>query len=139
MLAAALLLAAAAGATWWTSGPQTTEATAKAPEPGSPIVTVSVPALDGNAAIGAQIFAAKCAACHGQNAAGSHGSGPPLVHKIYEPNHHADGAFLLAVQNGVTAHHWPFGNMPPQEGLTRGDVLAIIAYVRALQVANGIE
>lgn len=48
-------------------------------------------------------------------------------------------AFQMAVAQGVRAHHWPFGDMPPQAGLTREDVGNIVAYVRALQRANGIE
>ncbi len=41
---------------------------------------------------------------------------PRLVHKIYEPNHHADFAFQRAAAQGVKAHHWKFGNMPKIEG-----------------------
>ena len=52
--------------------------------------------------------------------------------------HHGDAAFLLAVRNGVRAHHWRFGDMPPQPGLTGAEVAAITAYVRELQRANGI-
>jgi hypothetical protein len=48
-------------------------------------------------------------------------------------------SFYLAVQNGVRAHHWRFGDMPAQTGLTRADVAGIVAYVRELQRANGIE
>lgn len=70
---------------------------------------------------------------------GKQGFGPPLVHKIYEPSHHGDAAFQVAAAQGVRAHHWRFGNMPPQDGVTAGDVTAIIAYVRELQRANGIE
>jgi len=40
---------------------------------------------------------------------------------------------------GVRAHHWSFGNMPAVEGLTRADVKMIIAYIRELQRANGIN
>ncbi len=65
--------------------------------------------------------------------------GPPLVHKIYEPSHHADAAFMRAVQYGVQAHHWNFGNMPKQGGLTDGDVKSVIHYIRELQRTNGIE
>ncbi len=61
------------------------------------------------------------------------------IHKIYEPSHHGDYAFQMAVTNGVQSHHWPFGNMPPVEGLTQGDVKNIVSYARALQRANGIE
>lgn len=107
---------------------------------GEPIVAVSVPApLSDKSAIGAKVFEARCASCHGENAAGKQGYGPPLVHVIYEPGHHGDMAFLLAVQNGVRGHHWPFGNMPPVAGLTSGEVDSVVAYVRELQRANGIE
>ena len=64
---------------------------------------------------------------------------PPLVHKIYEPNHHGDLSFQLAAKNGVRAHHWPFGNMPPIEGVSENEVSEIIVYVRELQRANDIH
>lgn len=83
-------------------------------------------------------FEATCAECHGVNGVGTE-NGPPLVHKIYEPNHHADLAFLRAVQFGVRAHHWPFGNMPPQPHVSTQQVADIVAYVRELQRANGIN
>ena len=88
--------------------------------------------------LGKNIFEHKCQSCHGINAAGSHEIGPPLVHKIYEPNHRSDQSFYRAVALGVKAHHWPFGNMAAVEGLTQGDVKAIISYVRELQRENGI-
>ncbi|MCR9111366.1 MAG: cytochrome c [Rhodobacteraceae bacterium] len=104
------------------------------------MVDVTVPeTLSANAEIGKVVFEAKCAICHGENAAGQDGVAPPLVHKIYEPSHHGDAAFLLAAKNGVRAHHWRFGNMPPVEDVTDGDVKMIIAYVRELQRANGIN
>ena len=106
---------------------------------GAPIVEVSLPAeLSANAQIGKRVFEAKCAACHGTNAAGQNGVAPPLVHKIYEPNHHSDMAFVLAAKNGVRSHHWNFGNMPPVEGLTDADVKMIARFVRELQAENGI-
>ena len=101
-------------------------------------VEVRVPELSRPAQRGAQQFAANCASCHGENAAGGPG-GPPLVHKIYEPGHHADGSIYLAVQRGVRQHHWTFGNMPPVAGLNDREVAFIIAYVRELQRANGIN
>lgn len=95
--------------------------------------------LSDNALVGERVFEAKCAACHGVNAVGQDGVAPPLVHVIYEPGHHGDESFQRAVEFGVPSHHWRFGNMPPVEGLTRGDVSMIVAYVRELQRANGIE
>lgn len=108
------------------------------PAPGDPILTVSVPELTGPAANGAKTYAKYCQSCHGVNAAGQKGVAPPLVHKIYEPNHHGDQAFYSAALNGAIAHHWPFGNMPPVEGIKSEEIAEIIAYVRAMQQANGI-
>jgi mono/diheme cytochrome c family protein len=82
-------------------------------------------------------FNANCATCHGQQGVGTK-QGPPLVHKIYEPNHHGDAAFQLAAANGVKAHHWEFGNMPKIEAVTPADVDQITAYVRWLQKQAGI-
>ncbi|MDF0596886.1 c-type cytochrome [Psychromarinibacter halotolerans] len=107
---------------------------------GAPIVEVSLPEeLSGNARLGKSIFEVKCSSCHGRNAAGQKGVAPPLVHKIYEPNHRSDMAFVAAAQNGVRSHHWGFGNMPPLEGITAREVKMVVAYVRELQRANGIE
>ncbi|MGC1497218.1 MAG: cytochrome c [Sulfitobacter sp.] len=104
------------------------------------IAFVQVPASFSNQEqIGKRAFDATCATCHGANAQGREGIAPPLVHKIYEPNHHGDLSFVLAAQNGVRAHHWRFGNMPAVEGVTKADVLNIVAYVRALQRENGIN
>ncbi len=106
---------------------------------GGPIEIVLVPdQISDLGLLGKNIFELKCQSCHGINAAGRHEIGPPLVHKIYEPNHHSDQSFYRAVALGVKSHHWPFGNMAAVEGLTKGDVKAIISYVRELQKENGI-
>ncbi|WP_418595302.1 c-type cytochrome [Ponticoccus sp. (in: a-proteobacteria)] len=113
---------------------------AAAPQRGAAMVTVTPPdRLSAQAELGKRGFDAVCAACHGENAAGKMGFGPPLVHEIYEPSHHGDMAFLVAAQQGVRAHHWTFGNMPPQPGVTQGEMKTIIAYIRELQRANGIN
>ncbi len=103
------------------------------------LVEVKVPTLSAVATEGKGLFDANCAVCHGQNGAGVDGSGPPLVHIIYEPNHHADIAFHMAVKQGVRAHHWRFGDMQPVPGVSEGEVKKIIAYIRELQRANGIN
>ncbi|MGB3277648.1 MAG: cytochrome c, partial [Pseudorhodobacter sp.] len=101
--------------------------------PKGAMVAVIVPdAFSDQQKLGARAYDVACAACHGANGQGQDGVAPPLVHKIYEPSHHGDMAFLLAAQNGVRAHHWKFGNMPAVEGLTEADVLNIVAYMRAL-------
>ncbi|MCC1492814.1 cytochrome c [Cognatishimia sp. F0-27] len=97
-----------------------------------------VPVLTKEHEKGRILFDTNCAACHGPNASGSD-QGPPLVHRIYEPSHHGDMAFLLAARQGVRSHHWRFGNMPAIDGVTEDEVVQITAYVRALQRANGIN
>lgn len=111
-----------------------------APVVGAALAEVALPAsLSDNAQIGKTAFEANCASCHGINGAGQDGIAPPLIHKIYEPNHHGDEAFQRAAAMGVQAHHWPFGNMSPVPGLTRGDVAMIVTYIRELQRENGIQ
>lgn len=108
------------------------------PGAGAPLVNVSVPDLTANEQLGQSAYQQFCAACHGANGAGQEGVAPPLVHRIYEPSHHGDQAFFIAAQNGVRAHHWPFGNMPPVDGVSDQDLTNIVDYVRSLQRANGI-
>tara|TARA_X000000368_G_scaffold45880_1_gene32899 strand:- start:28 stop:447 length:420 start_codon:yes stop_codon:yes gene_type:complete len=108
-------------------------------EEGTALVAIKTPeSYSQNAQIGQRLFEAKCADCHGPNAVGQAGVAPPLIHIIYEPNHHGDESFQRAVALGVRAHHWKFGNMPAVAGLTRAEVKFIIAYVRELQRHNGI-
>ena len=134
-----ILLGVGGLAYWFTMGSDSQ--VAQVPEePTSAIVEIVIPEpLSANAQVGKAAFEAKCSACHGVNAVGQNDVAPPLVHKIYEPSHHADESFQRAVTLGVRQHHWPFGNMPPVEGLTRDEVTMIIAYVRELQRANGIN
>ncbi|MDC1412013.1 cytochrome c [Amylibacter sp.] len=137
---AAVLVVCSIGYTMWPSPPQTNTTDNAISMEGSPLANVILPkTLSQNAQSGKRDFEAKCAACHGMNAAGQDGVAPPLVHKIYEPSHHGDESFQRAVSIGVQAHHWRFGNMPPVEGLTRGDVKMIISYIRELQRSNGIN
>lgn len=86
---------------------------------------------------GEKLFTANCSMCHGTLASGT-SQGPPLVHEIYEPGHHGNASFVIAVARGVRAHHWDFGNMPAVEGLSIDEIHQVICYVRELQLANGI-
>ena len=86
---------------------------------------------------GKKLFARNCMRCHGPEAKGTR-IGPPLVHKIYEPSHHGDGAFFMAVARGVKSHHWKFGDMAPVPGVKPEDVALIVQYVRWLQRKAGI-
>jgi mono/diheme cytochrome c family protein len=136
----AFLVFAAAAAGWFLLR-------APEPEPGPEqvagtaveMLAVDVPALEGAEIVGKQVFAARCSECHGPNAGGIEGAGPPLIHKIYEPSHHGDMAFVLAATRGVRAHHWRFGDMPPVEGITQGEIGSVVAFIRKVQRANGIH
>ena len=100
----------------------------------APVTTDNLPA---ELAQGEELFNNNCSRCHGVQGRGTD-HGPPLVHKIYEPNHHADFAFQRAAAQGVRAHHWKFGNMPKIDGVTPEDVTEIIRYIRWLQQQAGI-
>ena len=87
---------------------------------------------------GKELYAQNCAACHGADLRGTD-QGPSHLSVVYEPGHHGDGAFELAIAIGSRQHHWDFGPMPPVEGLSDGQVEAIIAYVREQQRLEGFE
>ena len=100
-------------------------------------VEVKIPSLSAAARAGQARFSLKCAGCHGAAADGTD-QGPPLIHRIYEPGHHGDYAFVMAVRNGVRAHHWRFGNMPPVAGVDDREIRLITRFIREVQRANGI-
>ena len=109
-------------------------------EPNSEKATgLPIPAkgFSANIAQGEALFAQFCLTCHGPAGTGSE-QGPPLVHKVYKADHHADLAFYMAVNRGVQQHHWQFGNMPPIKDLEPESVGHIVAYVRELQKLAGI-
>ena len=125
-LAASLILAGCTGN--GSGGPAPTPT----PPPAAPPAPTAVPILDGET-----LFRQTCAVCHGVDLQGTN-QGPPFLDRLYHPNHHSDAAFRLAVQRGVIAHHWPFGNMPKIEGLNEQQVEAIITYIRDQQQQAGL-
>jgi cytochrome c len=92
---------------------------------------------DGDPVRGQELFAMHCAACHGEDMLGTD-AGPPFLHQVYVPSHHADQSFLLAVRNGVIAHHWDFGPMPAMPQVTDDEVAHIVAHVRQEQRRAGV-
>ena len=89
-------------------------------------------------AVGAELYLAKCAACHGEDLRGTD-QGPSHLSEVYEPNHHSDVAFVLAARRGVSPHHWSFGPMPPIGGLSDSELDAIVSFVRDAQDREGFE
>ena len=102
------------------------------------LARIKLPSTPAEHREGEALFTANCASCHGESARGTE-QGPPLLHIIYEPSHHADASFVLAAQRGVVAHHWQFGNMPPQPQVDSAALRKIIAYVRWAQREVGID
>jgi len=141
---------AVAGAAWWLSQPDSAPQVADGPvvspmhsgadrEAPAEESSVIVPELSAMAAGGKIAYEATCAACHGINAAGTD-NGPPLIHNLYRPAHHSDAAFSSAAANGVIAHHWQFGNMPPVVGgVPEYNMRWIVRYIREMQQANGVR
>ena len=134
----AAVAAAVLAGLYYLASPRSVDPAAAGRAPGDTIVAVQMPPLGDQERIGQAVFRAKCSGCHGADAGGIEGSGPPLIHAIYEPNHHGDMAIVLAAERGVQSHHWRFGNMPPVEGVTRADLVAVIDFIRKVQKANGI-
>ncbi len=87
---------------------------------------------------GAQVYAERCASCHGADLRGTD-KGPSHLSVVYEPGHHSDDAFRRAIAQGSPQHHWPFGDMPPVEGLTEQEVEDVIAFIRSEQERLGFE
>lgn len=104
----------------------------------SDVAIVVVPSFSAIAEAGRTAYDQRCLQCHGLHGAGT-AAGPPLVHSVYRPAHHADVAFALAVRRGVRAHHWRFGDMPPQADASLDEIEAITRYIRELQRGNGID
>ncbi|MBL6432163.1 MAG: cytochrome c [Alphaproteobacteria bacterium] len=134
LLLAGAGLVGAIGAVYVLTGDDTGSTT----ETGAALAAVTVPPLSGAAAEGAEIFSANCASCHGANAEGRAGRAAAGACDL-RTGHHADGAFFLAVAQRVRQHHWTFGNMSPVAGVSPDEIARIVAYVRTLQRANGIE
>jgi mono/diheme cytochrome c family protein len=89
-------------------------------------------------ASGEALYQATCAECHGADLRGTD-RGPSHLSIVYEPSHHSDAAFLLAVRNGVRAHHFDYGDMPAIPGLSDEEVADITAYIRSVQEREGFE
>jgi len=86
---------------------------------------------------GEVLYNRNCARCHGLGGRGTE-NGPPFLNRIYRPSHHSDLSFQMAALNGVRAHHWEFGDMPPVEGVGMAEVGMIIRYIRAIQREAGV-
>ncbi|WP_291719694.1 cytochrome c [Magnetospirillum sp. 64-120] len=98
---------------------------------------VVTPPLSARAGAGKAAFEQVCAACHGTALRGSDAA-PPLLHAFYQlGSGHGDDVILAAATSGAKSHMWKFGDMPKPEGLKPGQEKDVLAYIRAMQAANG--
>ena len=113
-----------------------------APEP-SPAQTAEVTAPTSTAAElvipdGGEVYQQYCAECHGVDLRGTD-KGPSQLSIVYEPNHHGDYAYRVAIREGTREHHWWFGDMPPVEGISDLEIEKVISFIRAEQERLGFE
>jgi mono/diheme cytochrome c family protein len=88
---------------------------------------------------GHETYQQRCAACHGSDLRGTL-AGPSLRSVVYEPGHHSDDSFRVAIQQGSPQHHWDYGDMPAMgQGLSDEVIDEVIAYVRVVQEEDGFE
>lgn len=100
---------------------------------------VVTPVLAGPVLAGKAVFEGVCATCHGPALRGTD-AGPPLLHNWYAPGAgHDDRQVLTVINGGTKGHMWKFGDMPKPEGLKPGQDKEVLAYIRAMQSANGID
>ncbi|SON56101.1 cytochrome c oxidase, cbb3-type, subunit III [Hartmannibacter diazotrophicus] len=106
--------------------------------PSAPEIEVSGPVvvpprLNEQQKLGALAFAQACSDCHGLTLTGR-ATGPSLLVDRYRVM--PDDDYRRAVERGAEATQGGWLPMPPIQGLSPGQVDAIIAYVRRMQAVN---
>ncbi len=102
-------------------------------------VNVTVPELSVAEQRGRHVFARACEECHGVDGAGGVRTGPPLIHPMYRENLYPDHVFKKVIRDGKREKNWRFGPMPKVENITDQDIDDVTAFVRAAQIASGID
>ena len=80
------------------------------------------------ASAGAQVFHNECAKCHGDDGGGLHNRPPVISDRVDTAS---DGDLFWLMNNGV-----PWRGMPPWISLPPGERWQLVAYLRALNVAE---
>jgi mono/diheme cytochrome c family protein len=87
---------------------------------------------------GAEVYEARCASCHGGDLGGSP-LGPSLRSELYGPDRFEDDRIRASISQGAEQVNWEFGPMPMVSGLSAAEVDAVIALIREVQAAEGLE
>ena len=124
-------------------GADTSDATGTLTAQPAPALDTAVPPATSTATApavpdGAAVYQQHCAECHGVDLRGTD-KGPSQLSIVYEPNHHGDYAYRVAIREGTREHHWWFGDMPPVEGITDLEIEKVISFIRAEQQRLGFE
>lgn len=101
--------------------------------------TVTIPQLSEAGLRGRQVFATSCQECHGIDGAGGTRTGPPLIHPMYRENLYPDFVLKKVIREGKREKNWRFGPMKAIEGLSDQQVDDVAIFIRAAQVASGID
>lgn len=103
------------------------------------LATVTIPELSEQGLRGRDVFAKACAECHGADGAGGSRTGPPLIHPMYRDTLYPDFVFKQVIRNGKREKNWRFGPMRAIENLSAQQIDDVTAFIRAAQLASGIN
>ena len=84
---------------------------------------------------GVNVYQVNCVSCHGTDLLGTN-QGPPLLWDLYVSNHHPDKRMALSISDGVSQHHWRYGDMPAQTHLNETEVDDVVFFIRQNLNAN---
>lgn len=101
--------------------------------------TPIIPELSASAQHGRTIINAQCAECHGIDGTGGSRKGPPILHSMYRAEIFPDFVLKRSILEGKREKNWRFGPMPAMPELSEADVNGVIAFVREVQTATGIQ
>ncbi len=87
---------------------------------------------------GPDVYEARCASCHGADLGGG-ALGPSLRSELYGLDRFTDDQIRASISQGVEQVNWDFGPMPMVSGLSAAEVDAVVAHLRAVQAAEGLE
>jgi len=101
--------------------------------------TPHFPELTVSGKLGRIIVNEQCAECHGEDATGNSRNGPPLMHPMYREEIFPDFHFRRVLKEGRPSRAWQFGPMPAQPQLSDEDITNVIAFIREVHDATGVE
>lgn len=98
-----------------------------------------IPELSASAQHGREVINVRCVECHGVDGTGGSRKGPPFLHPMYRDEIFPDFVFKRSLLEGKREKNWRFGPMPAMPDLSDEDIAGIIAFVREVQTATGVQ